>query len=127
MIAATALSMPRFTAIGLAPAVTFRRAFPIDRLRQHRRGRGAIAGDIRRLARHFLDHLRAHVLERVLQLDLLRDGHAVLGDGRGAELPVEDDVAPARSECDPDRIGQAVDPAKDALPRGVAVDDLLCH
>ena len=30
-------------------------------------------------------HLRAHVLELVLELDLLGDGDAVLGDARGAE------------------------------------------
>ena len=32
-----------------------------------------------------LHHLRAHVLELVLELDLLGDGDAVLGDGRRAE------------------------------------------
>jgi hypothetical protein len=30
----------------------------------------------------FLDELGAHVLEGVLELDLLGDGHAVVGDGR---------------------------------------------
>ena len=77
------------------------RAFAIDRLGQHRRRRGAVAGDVRRLARHFLDHLRAHVLERILQLDLLRDGDAVLGDRRRPELLVEDDVASLRARGSP--------------------------
>ena len=31
-----------------------------------------------------LDHLRAHVLEPVGELDLLGDGHSILGDARGA-------------------------------------------
>ncbi len=31
-----------------------------------------------------LHHLRAHVLERILELDLLGDGDAVLGDGRAS-------------------------------------------
>ena len=103
------------------------RAFAIDRLRQHRGRRGAVAGDVRRLARDFLDHLRAHVLERILQLDFLRDGDAVLGDRRRSEFLVEDDVAPLRPEGHLHRVGQAVDAAKNALPRGIAVHNLFCH
>jgi len=34
----------------------------------------------------------AHVLDLVIQLDFLRDSHAVLGDGRAAELLVDDDI-----------------------------------
>src|SRR2546426_803238 len=103
----TALSMPRFSDIGLAPAVTdFRPSRKIactttatvlaqaifreglksvsagDRLRQHRSGGGAVPGDIGGLGRHFLHHLGAHVLDRVFELDLLRDGDPVLGDRR---------------------------------------------
>src|SRR2546428_6733009 len=48
------------------------------------------------LFRSLLDHLGAHVLELVGELDLLGDGDAVLGDARRAERFVEDDVA--RSE-----------------------------
>ena len=73
------------------------RAFAVDGLGQHRGRRGAVAGDVRRLARHFLDHLGADVLERVLQLDFLRDGDAVLGDRRRPEFRVEDDVASLRA------------------------------
>ena len=35
------------------------------------------------LRRHFLDHLGAHVLDLVFELDFLRDRDAVLGDGSG--------------------------------------------
>ena len=52
------------------------------RLGQDGRGGGAVAGDVVRLRRGLLEHLGAHVLERVLELDLLGDGHAVMGDGR---------------------------------------------
>ena len=69
------------------------RALAEDRLREHGRRRRAVTGHVRRLARDLAHHLRAHVLERVLQVDFLGDGHAVLGDGGGAELLVEDDVA----------------------------------
>jgi len=78
----------------LAPATTFFRALTIDRLREHGGGGGAVARRVRRFARHLADHLRAHVLERVLEVDLLGDGHAVLGDRGRSELLVENDVAP---------------------------------
>ena len=43
------------------------------------------------LGSDFLDHLRAHVLELVLELDLLGDGNAVLGDRGGTEGLVENE------------------------------------
>src|SRR5581483_9563514 len=64
-----------------------------DGLRQNRRGGGAVAGDVGGLRRHFLHHLRAHVLELVLELDLFRDRDAVLGYGRRAERALKHDVA----------------------------------
>ena len=51
-------------------------------LGQNRRGRGPVAGDGRGLRRHFLDHLGAHILKGVFQLDFLGHGDAVLGHGR---------------------------------------------
>src|ERR1035437_884986 len=59
----TAFSMPRFSAMGLAPAAT-----------------------------DFPPHLGAHVLERVLQLDFLGHRHAVLGDARTAEFLLQNHV-----------------------------------
>jgi hypothetical protein len=70
-------------------------AFAVDRLGQQRRRRRAVAGDVAGLAGDFAHHLRAHVLERIGQLDFLGDRHAVLGDRRRAELLVEDHVAAA--------------------------------
>src|SRR5262249_41876391 len=64
----------------------------------HRGGRRAVTGDVRRLGRHLAHHLRAHVLVRVVELDLLGHAHAVLRDGGRAPLLVEHDVAAARSE-----------------------------
>ncbi len=102
-------------------------AFAVDRLREHGCRRRAVACDVRRLARHFAHHLCAHVLERILQLDLFRHGHAVLGDRGRAELLVEDDVAALRPERHLDRVGQLVDAAQDRLARLLTVDNLLCH
>ena len=56
------------------------RSLTVDRLGEDRGGRGAVAGLVRGLGGHLFDHLRPHVLEPVLQFDLLGDGHAVLGD-----------------------------------------------
>ena len=61
------------------------------------------------------------------ELDFLGDGHAVLGDGRGAELFVENSVAALRTECCLDGVGELVHPSEDGRPRCVAVHKLLCH
>ena len=62
-------------------------------MRQHGRGGGAVAGLIGGVGRDFLHHLRAHVLEFVLELDLLRDRDTVLRDGGSAEALVEHGIA----------------------------------
>jgi hypothetical protein len=84
-------------------------AFAEDGLGQHRGGGGAVAGEVGGLGGDLLHHLRAHVLDRVRQLDLLGDGHAVLGDRRRAELLVDDDVPALGAEGDLHRVGQSVD------------------
>src|SRR6185437_15270222 len=59
-------------------------ALPDDRLGEYGRGGGAVAHDVVRLDRRFLDELGTHVLELVLQEDLADDRHAVVGDHRRA-------------------------------------------
>ena len=93
------------------------RALGEDRAREHGRGGGAVAGDVGGLGGDLLHHLRAHVLELVLELDLLGDRDAVLGDVRRAEGLLEDDVAAAGAERDGDGVGEDVDAAQD-LARG---------
>ena len=102
--------------IGLAPAVTFE-TFAVDGLGQHGRGRGAVARDVAGLAGDFADHLGAHVFIRIFEFDFLGDGHTVLGDGRGAEFLVEDDVAAFRSERGLDGAREFLDAAQKRLPR----------
>src|SRR5690606_19424343 len=84
---------------------------------QDGRGGGAVAGDVVGLGGHLANELRAHVLELVLQLDLLGDGDAVLGDARGAERLVDDDVAALRTERHLHRVGEDVDAAQHTLAR----------
>ena len=90
-------------------------ALAVDRLGEHGRGGGAVAGDVGGLGGDLLHHLRAHVLELVLELDLLGDGDAVLGDRRRAAALLDDDVAAARAERDLHRVGEDVDAREDAL------------
>src|SRR5688500_15186207 len=59
-------------------------AFANDGLGENGGGGGAVAGFVRGGGSNFLHHLGAHVLELVLELDFLRNRHAVLGDGGGA-------------------------------------------
>ena len=59
-------------------------ALVVDRLGQDGGGGGAVAGDVGGLAGDLLDHLGAHVLVLVFELDLLGDGDAVLGDRRAS-------------------------------------------
>src|SRR5262249_49341025 len=74
-----------------------------------------------------VDELGPHVLERIGQVDLLADGDAVLGDGRSAEGLVDDDVAPGRSEGQPDRMGQLVGAGQELLARLIGIQKLLRH
>jgi hypothetical protein len=106
--ASTAFSMPRLSRSGSRRR---HRAQPLvhERLRQHRRGGGAVTGDVVGLGGDLLGELSAQVLERIGELDLLGDGHAVVGDGRGAPLLVEHDVAALGAERHLHGVGEGVD------------------
>ncbi len=97
-----------------------------DRLREHGGGGGAVAGLIGGVGRDFLHHLRAHVLELVLELDFLRDRDTVLGDGGGAEALVEHRVAALGTQRDLDGIRQDIHALEHALPGVVAETYVFC-
>jgi hypothetical protein len=103
-------------------------AFAHDRLGQHGGGGGAVTGVVAGLGSDFLDHLRAHVLQLVLELDLLGDRHTVLGDGGGAERALEHHVAALGAQRDLDRVGQDVH-AFDHADAGVGTENdvFSCH
>ena len=90
-------------------------------------GSGAVAGHVVGLGGNFLDDLGAHVLKGIGQLDLLGDGHAVIGDEGGAELLVEHDVAALGAQGDLNGIGQGVDAALQGAAGVLAVENLLGH
>ena len=100
-------------------------AFAIDGLGEDGGGGGAVAGHVAGLAGGFLDELGAHVLVGVLQLDLLGDGDAVLGDGRAAPALVEDGIAAARPEGGADGPGQLGDAGQQLLAGLIGVGQLL--
>ena len=99
-------------------------AFADDGLRQHGGGGGAVTGDVGGLGSDFLHHLRAHVLELVLQFDFLGDRDTVLGDGGGAERALEHHVAALGAERDFDGVGQDVQ-SMDHLDARVLVETYL--
>src|SRR5208283_2842860 len=104
------------------------RALADDRLRQHRRRGGTVTGGVAGLAGDRAHHLRAHVLELVGQFDFLGDGHAVLGDARGAEALVEHDVAALGAQRHLHRVGENVDAAQHPLAGVTAEANFLrCH
>jgi hypothetical protein len=96
-------------------------------LGEHGGGRGAVTGDVVGLRRHFLDELGTHVLERVLELDLLGDRHTVVGDRRRAELLVEHDVATLGADRDADGVSELVDSGFEGAARLVVELQYFCH
>src|SRR5262249_44452392 len=83
-----------------------------DRLCEHGRCGGAVAGEIVGLLGNFAHHLRAHVLELVVEFDFLGDGHAILGDAGRAKRFVENDIATLRPKRDLDGVGENIDAAQ---------------
>ena len=127
MATSTAFSMPRFSAIGLAPAAT---AFTPSRKIACARMVAVVVpspATSRGLGGHFAHHLRAHVLQRILQLDFLGDRDAVLGDVRAAELLLQDHVAALGAERHLHRVGQLVDAAQNRLPGIFGIYNLFRH
>jgi len=96
-------------------------------LRQNRCRRGAVPGDVLRPRGNLFDHLGAEVLGRVFELDFLRDRHAIVGNGRAAELLVDDDVAPFRPECDFHRVGELIHTGAKLVARLGVVADMFRH
>ena len=85
-------------------------AFPDDRVGEDRRGSGAVPRLIGGLRGDLAHHLCAHVLELVVEFDLLGDGHTILGNTRRAKRLVEHDIPAFRAERDSHRVGRMSTP-----------------
>ncbi len=100
-------------------------AFAIDAFGEHGGGGGAVASGVRGLGSNFLNHLGAHVLVGIWKFDFLGNGHAVLGDGRGTEFFVDNDVTALGSKGDLDGAGQKFDATEDFLTSILVEDELF--
>src|SRR5690606_38466254 len=92
-------------------------AFAHDRLSQHGCGGGAVARQVVGLGGNLADHLGAHVLELVGQLDILGDSYTVLGNAGRTEGLLQDDVTALGTQGDLHRIGEDIHAAQHALTR----------
>ena len=98
-----------------------------QRLGEHGRGGGAVAGDVVRLLGDLLDELGTDLLVGVLELDLLGDGDTVVGDRGGAPLLLEHDVAALGAERHLDGVGEGVHAALEAATSLLVERDDLGH
>ena len=64
-------------------------------------------------------------MKLVLELDLLGDGHTVLGDHRGTPGLLKDDVAATGPHGDLDGVSEGVDAAEDLLAGAVTEVNFL--
>ena len=87
-------------------------------------GRRAVTGDVVGLGGDFLDELRAHVLEWVLELDIAGDRHPVVGDGGRPGTSCPGRRSDPWGRASPDRVGQAVDAAPE--PRRAMSSKISC-
>ncbi len=90
-------------------------AFPDDGVSEHGcRGR-PVAGLVGGLGSNLAHHLGAHVLELILELHLLGDGHAILGDARRAVGLVQEHVTALGAEGHAHRVRESIDAAQHAV------------
>ena len=67
-------------------------------MRQYGRGGGAIPGNVISFCCGFFEQLGAHIFKGVFQLDFFGHGHAIMGDGGGAEFAIERHIPPLGAE-----------------------------
>ena len=96
-------------------------------LGQNGGGGGAVTSCIVGLGGDFANELCAHVLELILQFDLLGDGNAIVGDERAAELLAQHHVAALGAQGDLNGIGQLVDACAKCFTGVLALFDLFSH
>ena len=98
-----------------------------DSLSQDGSGGRTVAGIVTSLRGDALHELCARILKLVLQLDLLGDGHTVLGNLGSTELLFNNHVAALRTECYLDGICQLVDALLQQVTRLNIEFYILCH
>ena len=102
-------------------------AFVHQGLCKHSCGGGAVSSNIVGLLGDFLDQFGTDALVRVVQVDFLGDGNAIVGDGRSAVGLVENHVAALRTEGDLNGVSELVEAREHSLTSFVVVCNDLCH
>ena len=103
------------------------KAFLYEGLCEHGCGGGSVTGDVVGLGCDLFDELGAHVLVGIFELDLACDRHAIVGDGRCAELLIEDDVTTLWAERYLDRVSELVYAGLEATARVFMKLQCFCH
>ena len=98
-----------------------------DDLGQQRGGGGAVTNGVVGLGGDLLDELGAHVLDGVLQLDLLGDGDAVVGDGGSAVGALQGHVAALGAKRGGNGVSEGVDALGETRAGVGAENDVLSH
>ena len=98
-----------------------------QRLSQQRSSGGAVTGIVIGLGRNFLHQLGAHILKRLLQLNLLGNGHAVVGDQRCAVLLIQYHIAALGAKGNLNGVGQLVNTGLQRLASILAINNIFCH
>ncbi len=101
--------------------------FAVDSLCEDRRCCGSVTSNIRSLGSDFFDHLSAHVLEAIFQLDLFCNGHTVFCHNGRAEGLFDHDVAAFGSESYAYCVCENVDTLQDVFTCILAKADLFRH
>src|SRR5207253_9393552 len=86
-----------------------------------------VAGHVVGLRRRFLYELNGHVLKWISELDLPRDGQAVVRYVRGAERPVQRDMPPPWSQGGLDGVRQLVDAIRQRATCPLVKLELFCR
>ena len=94
---------------------------------QNRCSRGAVAGDIVGLGCNLTDKLGSHILKRILQLDLLGDRHAVVGDHRTSIGLIQNHISSLRSDRDANGIRQFIYTYAKGLSCLISIFQFFCH
>jgi hypothetical protein len=98
-----------------------------ERLSQHGRRGGAVTGNIIGLLGDLFDQLSADLLVGVLQVDLLGDGHTIVGDRGSAPLLLQDDVAALGAQRHLYRVCEGVEAPLEAATGLFVVRNCLSH
>ena len=88
-----------------------------DRLGEDRRGARAVPHGVAGALGGLAHHLRAEILDGILEVHLLGDGDAVIADERRAVLLLDEHGLGLGTQRDPHRIGQRVHALEHLFPR----------